>query len=131
MFPINQTLTPFLTFPLRKPGRDLTLDDLAASKEVYLGMKVYWSANPGLINNTYRESIISQLFDERDIGTDYEHSFILNNLVVPGSSANALWAKINGKWKIIALIQGVYNGLGIAKSIDDWIPYLIPENEEY
>ena len=109
---------------------DLTLDDLLPSSEVYVGMKVFWNGAPGGMNDVYRESIISQHFNINDEGGPYEHTYMLNAPVVPGSSAKYLWTLIDGEYKIVGLIQGVYNGLGIVKSIDDFLPYLDLKTDE-
>ena len=71
---------------------DLTLDDLMTEDELYQGMRVYFSASPGVNRNGYyKESHIVKLRDEEDKGGPGEDSFMIQEIIIPGTSGKPLW----------------------------------------
>ncbi len=101
-------------FDLRKTPKlcekycnDLTLDIFMKGESLYRGMKVYWMGSPQGRTGFYRESQIAKLRDEKDKDTNTEHSFMLQDSVIPGTSGKPIWSGD----KIIGVAHYVWNGL--------------------
>ena len=97
---------------------DLTLDDLMTSDELYQGMRVYYNASPGgKRSGYYKESHITKLRDEADIGTSAENSFMIQEIIIPGTSGKPLWSDS----KIIGATHYVWNHMGGFGFMDKYI----------
>ena len=86
---------------------DLNLDIFMKGESLYRGMKVYWMGSPGGRIGFYRESQITKLRDEKDKGTNTEHSFMLQDHIIPGTSGKPIWS---GN-KIVGISHYVWKGL--------------------
>ena len=103
----------------KKYCNDLTLNDLMTEDELYQGMRVYFSASPtgGDRTEYYKESHIVKLRDEVDKDSIAKDTFIIQEVIIPGTSGKPLWHKD----KIIGVAHYFWKQMGGFGFTDNYI----------
>lgn len=105
-----------------KYSNNLSIDDLASSKELYTGMDVFWNGNPFGHPDRYNEGIVSKVQDDGP-SPKFKKSFYINQRVIPGTSGTPVWHFDGKRNKIIGVAQFSINHTNFSgiKYMDEYI----------
>ena len=101
---------------------DLTLENIATSEELYVGMKVYWMASQQLRVNFYRSTHIAPIREVKGLEEDgikdfLDNSFSLNVAFRSGTSGKPIWSGD----KIVGVGHYQLDELGYSKLMDEYV----------